>query len=98
MAQSIRGPGTIIRQTLAAWGITEHSGCGCTDIANEMDKDGPDNTEIKLEYYVQKMNNSIVNWKASGNVVQQNIPTPEFAVRKLISYGVNKSREEAVAV
>lgn len=93
MAKSYyRHPGTAIKQVLACWGITERSGCGCTDLANEMDRDGPDRVEQRLEdYYIPKMNDSIKKWR--GKIKVPTFQPPEIAIRKLIQYGISKARE-----
>lgn len=87
-----RSPGTIIKQTLAAWYIKENAGCGCNEICIEMDQDGPDAVERKLEYYTQKMQISITNWRKA-----QRWPVPQPPVSiivALIQYGIDTSRQE----
>lgn len=84
--------------TLASWKITDHTGCGCTDLANEMDLVGVDAVEKNFQHYVNKMYEGIVNWKATGGSVERKIPLPDIKlVAGLIDYGIKKSREEATA-
>jgi len=92
----IRGTGTIIRETLAAWKITAHSGCGCTEIAAEMDAVGADVVEQNLDHYVDRMYESVKLWRSSGNTLQQVLPLPpKVLVKELIQYAITKHREEA---
>lgn len=87
-----RGPGSIIRDTLAAWWISEHAGCGCNEIATKMDQEGADIVEQKIDQYVSEMSESIKNWRKNHSIP---IPQPPiFIIRGLIEYGISKSRQE----
>lgn len=86
-----KGPGTIIRETLHSFGITDN-GCGCTALANEMDQVGADRVEAQLDIYVSKMNESIKRWRRnSGLPLPQ---PPSLVIKELILYGIRKSRQE----
>lgn len=87
-------PGTVIKSTLAAWGITEKAGCGCYALANKMDREGPDVVELRLDsYYVPKMQESIKNWRSKSFVTRLLVRPPDEIVKKLIEYGIWKSRQ-----
>lgn len=83
------GPGTIIRETLHAFGISDH-GCGCTALANEMDAAGVDLVEKNVDQYVEKMKESIKRWRRESNSILPQPPT--FVIKELILYGCQKSR------
>lgn len=87
-----RSTGTVIKQTLAAWGISESTGCGCNEICIEMDRDTADVVEIKMEYYVDKMRTSIQNWRLEHRFAI--LQPPDFVIRELIKYGIKTSRAE----
>lgn len=95
MARYGIGPGTIIKKTLAAWGITDKPGCGCNDLAIEMNQDGPDIVEQRLEdYYIPQMSESIKKWRG---IVKSNMPQPPvMVIRKLINYGIEKSKQSGL--
>lgn len=88
-----RGPGSVISDTLAAWRIKHHAGCDCTSIAADMDSDGPDLVEKKLEHYTSRMKKSIKIWR-KVNWYKPIPQPPDFVIRDLILYGISKSREE----
>lgn len=98
MAKSYYGhPGTAIKQLLRLWGIREKGGCGCISLANEMDVDGPDKVEQRLEdYYIPAMDKSIREWR--GKFVIKLPQPPQLAVKLLIEYGIKKAREKATAL
>lgn len=88
-----RGPGTIIKQTLAAFFIRSHSGCGCTELAAEMDQLGPDRVLEQLDTYTNKMYDSVLNWRKESSIP---VPQPPHeVVRKFIEYACDKSRKES---
>lgn len=95
MVKSNIGPGTQIKKVLAAWGITDKQGCGCTQLANEMDLEGADKIESNITSWVTKVSDSIKKWRGiarqeSGVPIPQ---PPELAIKLLIQYGIKKSRE-----
>lgn len=84
----MKGPGTIIRETLKKFGITDN-GCGCTALANEMDSVGPNYLELHLDEYTQKMKDSISRWKKiSGLPIPQ---PPEVTIRILLLFAIQQS-------
>lgn len=85
-----KGPGTILRETLRLFGITDN-GCGCTELANEMDSVGPVVVQEKFEEYVQKMKESIKRWRRNTGLPIP--PPPEITVRKLLQFALSKSLE-----
>lgn len=92
MAKLYNKPGTAIKEVLKAWGITEHSGCGCTDLANEMDRDGSDKVALRLDdYYVPEMYKSVERWRGVNRILTPQ--PPMIAVKLLIEYGIKKSRD-----
>ena len=79
-----RRPGTRISEVLRSFGIQPHFGCGCTSLAREMDKVGPDKVLEDLDSYTSKMYESIKNWR-KGN--RMPIPQPPlFVVKKFIEW------------
>lgn len=86
------GPGTVIKNLLASYGIqAKEKGCKCNSLAYMMDKDGPDKVEARIDYYVDEMRESIKEWK--GRIP---IPTPpDFVIRKLILHAVQVSRDKS---
>lgn len=86
-------PGTVIKSTLAAWGITEKAGCGCYALANKMDKAGPDVVEREIDTYVADMQESIRSWRSKSFITRNLVRPPDSIVKKLIEYGVWKSRQ-----
>jgi len=89
-----KGIGTVIKELLSAWGITSHYGCGCTDLAIEMDSVGTDVVELQLDEYTQKMSYSIRNWRLSSGIPFPILHPPMFLIKKLIQYAIKKSRED----
>lgn len=85
----MRGVGTVIRESLHAFGISDN-GCGCTTLANEMDSFGADRVEANLDVFVEKMQESIKRWRRGSLLIPQ---PPSFVVKELISYAIKKSRE-----
>lgn len=85
-------PGTVIKSTLAAWGITEKAGCGCYALANKMDKAGPDVVEREIDTYVVDMQESIKNWRAKSFVTKLLARPTDNIVKSLIQYGIQRSR------
>lgn len=87
------GPGTIIKQELAKFGIeAKAEGCKCNELAAMMDRVGPDIVEKDIDKYVNKMRESIKSWKS-----KLPIPTPpDFVIRQLILHGVKRSRESRI--
>lgn len=86
-------PGTVIKSTLAAWGITEKAGCGCYGLANKMDKVGPDVVEKEIDTYVADMQVSIKTWRSKSFITRTLVRPPDKIVKGLIEYGIWKSRQ-----
>lgn len=87
-----RGVGTIIKETLAAWHITSHSGCLCNDLAKEMDIIPVQRLQERLEQYTDKMYESIKLWRTT---VWISIPQPpKLVIRELIEYAIRKHLEQ----
>lgn len=92
-----RGPGTIIKETLAAWGISEHTGCNCNSIAEEMDRDGPQIVQQRMNYYVDEISTSSRTWRKGLHIASIHIPTlqpPKFIIKELIEYAITTSFAE----
>jgi len=82
------GPGTEIKRVLESFGITAHSGCGCTELASEMDRIGVDKLEKEIDRYSKAMHESVKRWRGD-----RPIPTPPLSIIKLlITYGIRRSR------
>lgn len=87
-----RGPGSVIRETLEAWRIKSHAGCGCTELAYEMDQVGANVVEEKITEYTQRMYDSIKIWRRDCRFP---VPQPPFfVIQELIEYGIKTSRAE----
>jgi hypothetical protein len=76
-------PGTRISEVLRAFGIQPRFGCGCTSLAREMDKVGPDNVLEDLDEYSNKMFESIKKWRKGRKAIPQ---PPLFVVRSFIKW------------
>lgn len=92
MVKRYRGCGTIIRETLAAWFIKEHAGCGCNEICSRMDTEGADVVEQKLQQYKEDMKISIANWRKENSFPI--LQPPDWTIELLIKYGIEQSRQE----
>ena len=51
-APTICGPGCQLRRTLAWWRIRDDGSCGCHEYAAQMDADGPDGCERRIDEIV----------------------------------------------
>ena len=51
-AQTICGPGCQLRRTLAWWRVRDDGTCGCHEYAAQMDADGPDGCEARMDEIV----------------------------------------------
>ena len=49
---SICGPGCQLRRTLAWWRVRDDGSCGCDSYAAQMDADGPDGCEARMDEIV----------------------------------------------
>lgn len=86
---AVKGVGTIITETLSAFGITGYVGCGCAALATKMNEAGPEKVQKELDYYTEQMKISINKWRDQHyNLIP---PPPEFVIRKFISYACEKS-------
>ena len=56
-------PGSNIRRALALFGIRDNSGCGCTALANKMDRVGSVVVRQKVDAYTDEMCESIKKWR-----------------------------------
>jgi hypothetical protein len=80
-------PGTRISKVLKKFGIKPNRGCSCYKLAQEMNRVGVDVVMEKLDYYTDKMLESIKEWRKSQNgftiVVAQ---PPRAVVRSFIEW------------
>lgn len=86
-----KGVGTIISETLETFGISK-SGCGCSDLANELNKLSPEEIETNLDNFVVKFRSSISKWRKNNTKL---VPAPpDFVLRRFLLYAISKSRGE----
>ena len=52
---SLSGPGTHLKRMLSNLGFRASSSCTCRQIMVAMDRDGPDGTEARRKYYVNRI-------------------------------------------
>ena len=90
-----RQPGTIIKETLLAWWIKAYGGCGCEDLAIEMDSVGPYTVLEKLDEYTDRMSVSISNWRAERLRTRIVPQPPREVVYDFIKWAANKSIAES---
>lgn len=84
--------GSRIKNLLISIGIVAHTGCGCEELAKELDDVGAEGVELRLEHYAQKMQNSIRKWKKGG--VKNLIPTPPLiTIRSLLQWAIDQERQ-----
>ena len=75
-----KGVGSRIKEFLSKRGIVSHSGCGCEELARELDSIGVDEVERRVDEFAEKMQSSIRKWKRGG--ISKLIPTPPLIVIK----------------
>lgn len=84
------GVGTILKKILASWGIHSHSGCGCTDLANELDSLPVEEIVQRIDEYTEKMCASIEKWRGK-NLKTYFLPQPpSMVVKEFILYACKK--------
>ena len=73
-------PGTRIQQALIQlFRISGFAGCGCDELAREMNEVGPEKIKANLDYYVERMFKSIKKWRTMKKTP---IPQPPKIVIK----------------
>ena len=76
-------PGTRIKTVLGRFGIRANWGCGCTALANKMDKVGAEKVMEEIDYYTDEMYDSIKKWRKDNNTVII-VQPPKLVVRSFI--------------
>ena len=82
--------GTIIKNSVEFFGIRTHEGCGCTELANEMNQYHPELILGNPEPWVLKMQESIKKWKGRWPIPSP----PDSVVRSLITFAAKKNLDQ----
>ena len=86
------GPGTLIARFLSSKGIKPRPGCGCYELAAQMDTAGPEAILTDLDGWADEMYASVMDWrKAQGGVWVAAPNPPRWAVRSLIEWACHKA-------
>ena len=83
------GPGCQLKKSLAWWGIRDDGKCGCTEYAAEMDRDGPDGCEARIDQIVAHL----VEQAAKKSVFLGAVPSA--AVTVVVRRAIEAARAEA---
>jgi hypothetical protein len=84
------GPGCQLRRTLA-WFVRDDGKCGCTEYAAEMDRDGPDGCEARIDQIVAHL----VEQAAKKSVLLGAVPSAAITV--VVRRAIEAARAEAAA-
>jgi hypothetical protein len=84
------GPGCQLRRTLA-WFVRDDGKCGCKEYAAEMDRDGPDGCEARIDEIVAHL----VEQAAKKSVFLGAVPSA--AVTVVVRRAIEAARAEAAA-
>jgi len=84
------GPGCQLRRTLA-WFVRDDGECGCTEYAAEMDRDGPDGCEARIDEIVAHL----VEQAAKKSVLLGAVPSAAILV--VVQRAIEAARAEAAA-
>jgi hypothetical protein len=84
------GPGCQLRRTLS-WFLRDDGKCGCTEYAAEMDRDGPDGCEARIDEIVAHL----VEQAAKKSVFLGAVPSA--AVTVVVRRAIEAARAEAAA-
>jgi hypothetical protein len=84
------GPGCQLRRTLA-WFVRDDGQCGCTEYAAEMDRDGPDGCEARIDQIVAHL----VEQAAKKSVFLGAVPSAAILV--VVQRAIAAARAEAAA-
>ena len=82
------GPGCQLRRTLA-WFVRDDGKCGCTEYAAEMDRDGPDGCEARIDEIVAHL----LEQAAKKSVFLGAVPSA--AVTVVVRRAIEAARAEA---
>lgn len=86
-----RGVGSRIKDFLTRRGIVPHDGCGCEELARELDEAGVDEVERRIDYFAEKMQNNVRKWKRGG--IRTLIPTPPLIViKQFLQWAIEEER------
>jgi hypothetical protein len=84
------GPGCQVRRSLA-WFVRDDGKCGCTEYAAEMDRDGPDGCEARIDQIVAHL----VEQAAKKSVLLGAVPSAAITV--VVQRAIAAARAEAAA-
>jgi hypothetical protein len=84
------GPGCQLRRTLS-WFVRDDGKCGCTEYAAEMDRDGPDGCEARIDEIVAHL----VEQAAKKSVFLGAVPSAAILV--VVQRAIAAARAEAAA-
>ena len=91
------GVGRHIRRRLSRLGysVDPVGGCHCWQLAQEMDRLGPDGCEAELDRLTVEMLDSIKRWRAHrGGVLGAVTRPPPCVVRSFITWAIQQSRRD----
>ena len=84
------GPGCQLRRSLS-WFVRDDGKCGCTEYAAEMDRDGPDGCEARIDEIVAHL----VEQAAKKSVLLGAVPSAAILV--VVQRAIEAARAEAAA-
>lgn len=82
------GPGCQLKRTLAWWGFRDDGSCDCDSFAAQMDADGPDGCEARIDSIVAHL----VEQAAKRSVFLGAVPS--YSVLLLVRQAINAARKE----
>ena len=89
-ASTTCGPGCQLRRSLS-WFVRDDGKCGCTEYAAEMDRDGPDGCEARIDEIVAHL----VEQAAKKSVLLGAVPSAAILV--VVQRAIAAARAEAAA-
>jgi len=91
-------PGMIITNYLKSKNIKPVVGCSCYELAERMDKTGPEEILSNIEYWTDAFQESAKEWrKSSKEGWLRFIPPPRYALKRLVVWACEESQNFVIA-
>lgn len=77
--------GTILKNMLSKFGIKQEEGCACGHIETEMNDNGPDWCEAKLDYLVGRI---------SKEAAKRKLPVTDWLIKQFVRRAIRKCKAD----